>query len=63
MIREKIALLCCTANQVGTGHKLYFQAQNPARSKLAAINNKMVVAQMRCDEDSSELFHIIDTII
>ena len=34
------ALLRCTANQAGTGHKLHFQPKNPARAKLSAINNK-----------------------
>ena len=37
---KNIALLCRTANQAGTGHKLHFQPKNPARAKLAAINNK-----------------------
>ena len=27
-------------NIVGTGHKIHFQPKNPARAKLAAINNK-----------------------
>ena len=39
-IIKKTALLCCTANQAGTGHKLHFQPKNQARAKLAAINNK-----------------------
>ena len=39
-VREKTALLRCTANQAGTVHKLHFQPKNPARAKLAAINNK-----------------------
>ena len=39
-VRKKTALLCCTANQAGTGHKLHFQPKNPARAKLAPINNK-----------------------
>ena len=38
--RKKTALLSCTANQVETDHKLHFQPNNPARTKLAAINNK-----------------------
>ena len=38
--RKKTALLRCTANQVGTGHKLYFHPKNPVRAKLAATNNK-----------------------
>ena len=37
---KKTALIRCTANQAGTGHKLHFQPKNPARAKLAAINNK-----------------------
>ena len=40
MVRKMIALLRCTANQVSTDHKLHFQPKNPARAKLAAINNK-----------------------
>ena len=39
-VRKKIDYLCCTANQAGTGHKFHFQPKNPARAKLAAINNK-----------------------
>ena len=39
-VRKKTALLRCTANKVGTDHKLYFQPKNPARAKLAAINNR-----------------------
>ena len=39
-VRKNTALLCCTANQAGTGHKLHFQPKHPARTKLAAINNK-----------------------
>ena len=38
-VRKKKALLCCTANQAGIGHKLRFQPKNPARANLAAINN------------------------
>ena len=36
---KNTALLCCTANQAGTGHKLHFQPKNQAMAKLAAINN------------------------
>ena len=39
-VRKNTALLCCNTNQAGTGHKLHFQPNNPARAKLAAINNK-----------------------
>ena len=39
--RKKTALLRFTTNEVGTGHKLHFQAKIPARAKLAAINNKI----------------------
>ena len=39
-ISKKTALLCCTANQSSTGHKLHFQPKHPARAKLAEINNK-----------------------
>ena len=38
-VRKNTALLRCTANQVGKGHKLHFQPKNPAWTKLAAINN------------------------
>ena len=37
---KKTALPRCAANQVGTGRKLHFQPKNPARAKLAAINNQ-----------------------
>ena len=37
---KKTALLRCTSNHISTGHKLQFQPKNPARAKLAAINNK-----------------------
>ena len=39
-IIKKTALLCCTANQVGTDHKLHFQPKHPATAKLAAIINQ-----------------------
>ena len=39
-VRKKTALLHCTSNQSGTGHKLHFLPINPARAKLAPINNK-----------------------
>ena len=39
-VRKKTAVLCCTANQDGTGHKLHFQPKHPAWAKLAAIRNK-----------------------
>ena len=39
-VRKNTTLLSCTANQVGTGHKLHFQPKNQAWAKLAAINNK-----------------------
>ena len=39
-VRKNIALLCCTANQVSIDHKLHFKPKNPARAKLAAVNNK-----------------------
>ena len=37
---KNTAMLRCTANQAGTGHKLNFQPKNPDMAKLAAINNK-----------------------
>ena len=37
---RKIALLRCTSNQAGTGHKLHFQPKHSARTKLAATNNR-----------------------
>ena len=39
-VSKNTSLLRCTANQSGTGHQLHFQPNNPARAKLAAINNK-----------------------
>ena len=39
-VRKKTALLFCTSNQSEIGHKLHFWPKNPARAKLAAINNK-----------------------
>ena len=39
-VRKKTDLLRCTANQAGIGNKLNFQPKNPARAKLAAVNNK-----------------------
>ena len=39
-VRKKTALLLCNANQVGPGLRLNFKTKNPARAKLAAINNK-----------------------
>ena len=39
-VRKITALIRCTSKQVDTGHKLHFQPKNPARAKLAAINNK-----------------------
>ena len=39
-VMKMTALLRCTANQAGTGHKLYFQPKYTAMAKLAAINNK-----------------------
>ena len=39
-VSKKTALLSCTANQAGIDHKLHFHPNNPARTKLAAINNK-----------------------
>ena len=40
MVNKNTAFLCFTENHVGTGHKLHFQPKNPARAKLAAIENK-----------------------
>ena len=37
---KETCLICCTANQIGTGHKLHFQPKNPDKAKLVAINNK-----------------------
>ena len=47
-VTKNTALLHCTANQVGTGHKLNFQPKHPARSKSTS---KMADAQIRCDAD------------
>ena len=38
--RKNRYFVYCTTNQSGTGYKLHFQPKNPARSKLAVINNK-----------------------
>ena len=53
------ALLRCTANQVGTGHKHYFQPKNPAWAKLAAINNKNCygTADVQCKKFGSVSYH------
>ena len=58
-VRKKTALLRCTANQAGTGHKLHFQPKHPAWSKLAAINNKngRGTAEMWCRELGRVSFH------
>ena len=60
---EKLAFLRCAANQVCTGHKHNFHPKNPTRAKLAATNKKMTVAQVSCDADRSEMFHIIYPVI
>ena len=39
-VSKKTALLHCTANQAGTGRRLYFRPKNPAMAKFGAINNK-----------------------
>ena len=39
-VSKKTYFLCCTANQVDTGHKLHFQPKNPVEDKMAEINNK-----------------------
>ena len=39
-VSKNTALLHCTGNQNGTGHKLHFQPKNAAWAKLAAFNNK-----------------------
>ena len=64
MIRKKTALLRCTANQVGTGHKLHFQPKNPAWAKLAAINNNNVccTAEMWCRQFGIISYHWYYTI-
>ena len=58
-IMKKRALLCCTANQVGTVHKLHFQPKHPVRAKLAAINNKndCGTAEVWCIQVGSILYH------
>ena len=59
-IREKTALLLCTVNQVGTGHKLHFQPKHTARAKLAVINNKNVcdAAEVWCRQLGSVSYHL-----
>ena len=58
-VRKKTAVLRCTANQVGTGHKLHFQPKHPARAKLAAINNKngCGTAEVLCRNFRSVSYH------
>ena len=58
-VRKKTAFLCCTANEVGTGHKLHFQPKNPVRAKLAAINNKngCGMDEVRCRQLGSVSYH------
>ena len=58
-ISKNIVFLRCTAKQVGTGHKVYFQPKNPARAKLAVINNKNVcgTAEVWCRLFWSVLYH------
>ena len=58
--RKKKALLRCTANQADTGHKLHFQPKNPARAKLAAINNKngCGMAEVWCRQFGSASKHL-----
>ena len=58
-VRKKTALLRCTANQVGTGHKLHFQPKRPVRAKLAAINHKngCGTAEVWCRQFGSVSYH------
>ena len=58
-VMKKTAVLCCTANQVGTGHKLHFQFKSPAMGKFAAINNKNVrgTAEVWCRQLDSVSYH------
>ena len=55
-----MALLRCTANQAGTGHKLHFQPKHPVRAKLAAINNKngCGTAEVGCRQFGSVLYQV-----
>ena len=39
-VSKNTTLIRCTANQASTGHKLHFQHKHPARTKMAAINNR-----------------------
>ena len=39
-VRKNADLLFCTSNQTEIVHKLQFRPKNPARAKLAAINNQ-----------------------
>ena len=55
--------ICNTANQVGTGHMLHFSPNIQLGPNLQQSTTKMAVAWLRYDADSSEEFHIIDTII
>ena len=57
-----MALLRCTANQVGTGHKLNFSQRIKLRPFSQQSKTKMPLARLRSDKESLEVFHIIDTI-
>ena len=58
--RKKKALLRCTANQVGTCHKLHIQPKHPSWAKLAAINNKngCDTAEVWCRQFRSVSYHL-----
>ena len=58
-VRKNIALLCCTVNQVSTGHKLHFHIKNPSWAKRAAINNNngCGTAEVWCRQFRSISYH------
>ena len=58
--RKKTGLLRCTANQVGTCHKLHFQHKNPSRAELSAINNKngCDTTEVWCRQFRSVSYHL-----
>ena len=62
-VMKNTYLLCCTVNQVGTGHKLHFQPKIQLGPNWQQSTTKMTMARLRYDAERSEVFHIIDTII
>ena len=55
-----MALIHCTGNQAGTGHKLHFSSKIQLGPNWQQSTTKMAVARLRCNKESSEVFHLID---